>query len=427
MLSAADAEVVRRDPNLPGLAMLLDPEALAATLKTALPTAKVNNVRPTYVRYKPGTSCLVAYRLRMAEREIDFYAKAFNLAATQNKVNKDRRYQRARGTLGIGALLLEDIGLVIYDFPYDRRLKGLDRLVKTDLRRRLLSKLLPNRPDLWEATLRSLRYKPERRYVAQLRGKAGQPEAMLKVYNENDYDLINRNNQAFASLPGLQVTPWLGHLPRRCMFVLQWLPGQPLDQALQKPNFKASRVRLVGATLAALHTQKLKQLTERSREAEVIALRSAAASVAAVCPHLAKRAYDLANRLSVGLLAAPPLHAPIHGDFSADQVLLTAEGVTFLDFDRAAHGDPAADLGSFIAQLESRVITGSLSPNQSMVLIDELLAGYRSENSGDLPSRVHLYTAASLLQLAPHPFRNRAPDWPEQTQTILERISEMTK
>jgi len=50
MLSPPEADLVRRDGALPGLATVLDPEALIAALASALPTADVRAASIRYVR-----------------------------------------------------------------------------------------------------------------------------------------------------------------------------------------------------------------------------------------------------------------------------------------------------------------------------------------------------------------------------------------
>ncbi len=51
MLSSADARVVKRDPQVPGLGMLLSPEAFAETLRRSYPDGGVTCVEARYVRY----------------------------------------------------------------------------------------------------------------------------------------------------------------------------------------------------------------------------------------------------------------------------------------------------------------------------------------------------------------------------------------
>ena len=78
MLCQADANLVGRDPGLPGLAMILDPDAFLETLQGLYPDAGVTAAEPSYVRYKPTTSCLVGYRVSCAAGTVDVYARAHN-------------------------------------------------------------------------------------------------------------------------------------------------------------------------------------------------------------------------------------------------------------------------------------------------------------------------------------------------------------
>ena len=50
----------------------------------------------------------------------------------------------------------------------------------------MLRKLLPDHPGLWQGELRCLRYRPERRYVAELHA-ADQTRALLKSYTRKGY------------------------------------------------------------------------------------------------------------------------------------------------------------------------------------------------------------------------------------------------
>jgi len=58
----AGAEVTRRDPNLTHLRTVLDPEALKRALHTAPASEACMDVIVDDVRYKPGTTCVVAAR-----------------------------------------------------------------------------------------------------------------------------------------------------------------------------------------------------------------------------------------------------------------------------------------------------------------------------------------------------------------------------
>ena len=76
MLSAHDAEIVSRDGDLPGLAVLLDPEAFLEVFAQQFPETGAVGAAIQYLRYKPWTSCLCSYRITSLRGSFDVYAKA---------------------------------------------------------------------------------------------------------------------------------------------------------------------------------------------------------------------------------------------------------------------------------------------------------------------------------------------------------------
>src|SRR5690625_694172 len=65
MWSQADDSLRRRDPQLGHLRQVLDADYAAELLTAALPGFGITDVEPEYVRYKPQTSCLVNYRIKI--------------------------------------------------------------------------------------------------------------------------------------------------------------------------------------------------------------------------------------------------------------------------------------------------------------------------------------------------------------------------
>ena len=157
------------------------------------------------------------------------------------------------------------------------------------------------------------------------------------------------------------------------------------------------------------------------REAEGAGLVARARELGFICPQLARRADALAQRLGAQLAAAPAVRHPIHGDFSAKQVLVGDEGVAIIDFDLACYGDPAEDVGNFMAGVERYALRGDLSPRRVEALRDGLLEGYALAARSRLPPRIGLYAAAGLLRRAGLPFCYREPDWERRTELLLER------
>ncbi|MGH8503912.1 MAG: phosphotransferase, partial [Gammaproteobacteria bacterium] len=155
-------------------------------------------------------------------------------------------------------------------------------------------------------------------------------------------------------------------------------------------------------------------------------LMAVAAGIGDIGPRLAARAHALARALADRLAAAPVADTPVHGDFYADQVLVSGNECAFLDFDRAGLSDPASDLGNFIAHLERDVLYGRITGDRARQLRDQLAEGYRSAAS-HLPARMDLYIAAGLLRLAPEPFRRHEAGWPERIEAILAQAESITK
>jgi aminoglycoside phosphotransferase (APT) family kinase protein len=131
--------------------------------------------------------------------------------------------------------------------------------------------------------------------------------------------------------------------------------------------------------------------------------------------------HGLARRLATYLMQQPPMLTPVHGDFYAKQVLLAGERVVILDFDSAAAGDPAYDLGLFVAHLERGAIRHTVPQDKIHSVANALLDGYEQESGQAFRERVTVYAAAGLLKLAPHQFRNREQNWPEGMEAIIDR------
>jgi aminoglycoside phosphotransferase (APT) family kinase protein len=422
VLSPFDTDLVRRDPALPGLALVLDPEAFIGALRRSLPQADLDAsaARITYVKYKPGTNCLVGYRLTMAGRGLDVYAKAYGANASK-KLQKAHEQPGQPGALGQGRIPLNDDQVVVSVFPNDAKVRALPSLAEAETRLRLLGELFPDRPTLWVGTVQGLVYKPERRYVARLLTEAG-AQAVLKFYTQPGYRAVQRHRKPHEARSPLRLASPLGESDRHAALAFEWLPGRLLSETILDPQFDAQAVATVGAALAQLHAQAPEGLKRLTRETEASTLLSQAHVLSLVCPHLAKQAEALARRIAAYLVNRPPVYRLIHGDFHARQVLLNGGTAAILDLDRAVCADPMIDLGLFAAHLEREVIRGNLPASRVAPLVQALLEGYAAAIRQPITDEIQLYTAVELLRLTPRFFRYREPDWPERIEASLGRV-----
>jgi tRNA A-37 threonylcarbamoyl transferase component Bud32 len=429
MLSDPDRALAARDTALPGLGLVLDTEAILAAVRMAWPDEGILSLETTYLRYKPGTNCLAGYVAHTPRGPLRLQAKAF--ADARDAVRQASKAVKAGA--GAGICLVDDHRSLLRRFPVDRCLPALATLVDPEARGLLMSAVAPQEPELRTAELETLHYKPERRYVGKL-SVDGEARAGVKLYEERDFPAAWRSAKAIRNLPAsdrLSVSRALGRSKQQRIIVSRWVSGEPLNAWLRGPAIEPSRIQGIGAALAAFHRQGPATLAPVTREQEAAATFAAAGAVAGLEPRLAHLARRLASRIASGLLSDPALlsaataHRCIHGDFSADQILLDADRIAIIDYDQAGAGDPAADLGSFIARLEDDCLAGRLAPGRARQIAADLVQGYCRECGCARPARTVLYVAAGLLRLAPEAFRRRECDWPERIEQTLRRVEHL--
>ncbi len=206
VLSATERSIVERERVVPGLATLLDPDAFLHALSAQLHGVELQSARRTYVRYKPGANCVVAHTLETELGPVEVYGKAYGRDAPI-KFAKDRARKQVPSPLGPGRVVLEDQAIMVSIFPNDGKLSALADLRDPAARTLLLESVLPAEPRIAASDLRTIAYKPDRRYVAQLHARL-RPWGVVKLYTGDGYLAARRRALAFR--PGeLLIVPTL--------------------------------------------------------------------------------------------------------------------------------------------------------------------------------------------------------------------------
>ncbi|HWH35089.1 MAG TPA: phosphotransferase [Acidimicrobiales bacterium] len=412
MLAPADAELAARDPAIPGMALVLDEEALVRRLALSLTFAGVTSARATYVRYKPGTSCLVGYELGMGAQRVTAFAKAHR---GDDFPKFSKTVSRVRQVPGVA---FGDELVVVAEAGGDRLVPMLHSL-SGHRKRFLMCQLLPDDERLWYETPRCVRYKPGRRWVGTV-AREGVPVALIKGYRRDDLD------RALAGLRLVQGTPvqaprLLGACRASAALASEWVPGRSLTELLAPSGDPASALAATGQALRRLHDLPAAGLTVVPPEADAAAAEEAATALAVLLPHRAAMIWRLVGSLGESLLASTPALTSRHGDFSPDQVVMAGDDATLLDLDACATGDPAADLGSFLASVELTAVERSVDDRAVVTMAEQFLSGYAGAGGCLDRDRVAVHRGAHLLRLAVEPFRRRQPDWPERAGALVER------
>lgn len=331
MLLPADAVLAARDPDIPGLRVVLDGDAIACRLADAVPG--LLGVEVTYLRYKPATSVVAGLVLTTPDGPRQAQAAAYHPAIAPHKLAKLRsRAAYVDSTLGFAVAAAED----------DRRLPGI--------------RLVAKQPGLVGAGIervRTLRYNPGRRWVG-VAEYAGVPQRLVKAHAPRTAETAVLGQRRFAAA-GLPVPTLRLFRARHGLVAFDWVPGQPLDELPAD-----ACVGPVGELLARVHRTGLPSASG-SRSVPV---RPAVRAIAAVVPEAGELAAEVAAQCERWWHSRSGPITLLHGDLSADQIIVGPDGPWLTDLDRAGYGDPAADLGSHAAAevVAGRAVNGCTAP-----------------------------------------------------------------
>lgn len=403
-VGSADARLVAADPAITGMAEVLAPLGLVQRLA---PHWDVVAARVSYLRYKPGTS-LVAGLVLTDSAGATSAAQALALGpGAPAKLAKVALAGEA-DDVGRGAVVDERAGVALSDVTADRHLPGVRRVLRR----------VP--------TVTQLVYKPGRRWVAR-EDHDGQAPLLVKAHRSG---ALRELLAGYRALQGLPVAGVVKVRERHGTITHPWVPGRPLDQVVD-----ATAPGLwdrAGALLAQLHHRPL--VDDLARVDRDTQLAAAVAAVRAVLPpDLTAEARATAERVRAGL-AGRTVTRVVHGDFSADQVIVRPDlaaldvaaateqpELTIVDLDRVGVDDPLADLASWYGAL----VAAADAAGDPVDVLDPLLSGYHAAGGVADPELLRLHCAAAVLQRATEPFRRHLPDWPERTARLVGTAREL--
>jgi aminoglycoside phosphotransferase (APT) family kinase protein len=400
MSREADAAIVARDPDLPGLALLLDTEAMARRLGLA-----AGALRQTYLRYKPGVSCLAAYVTGDGRR---FSAKAAEAGRWRDW--SDHPLLRT-GHLPGGLIprRIDEGHIFLRGIEEDSRFGGGRRLLDPTRRSKALAALGFGKT----ARLSVLRHKPERRAVIKIEDEQG-PRGLLKIAAPGPFERACASAAIAEAAGGPTVTALSDHYRA---LVTSWIDGAALcpDTA---GHADREAMQAAGAALARMHRSGLTHPIRRNRAAERAAIDAAVDALRALDTRLHSRAEALAARIMGRLDTEAPALCLIHSDFKPDQVILAGGSARIIDWDEAAEGDPAADLGTFNARLVAQAVDGFSTDAALKAARGGFSEGY--ESVADRSKGIAAQTAAALIALCAEGFRSRHPDWLSRADALLD-------
>ncbi|MEX1019261.1 MAG: phosphotransferase [Litorilinea sp.] len=438
MLSTADRSLIRQERHIPGLEAALSAPRMAEIIQGALCGDDFPELAAYYVRYKPGTSCLVGYHASIDGRAAYCYATAYapvgyaKLQALARLLNADAKPNPCP-SVAPGAIDLAR-GIGIRFAHADRKITASARLWCPDGLRAILARALPDLDHTTDsaspAALHAeiLRYKPERRLVARL--QVGAQHYLLKAYTAHDYQLVAPRAKHMPHPGGVHLQARLGKSARHHVQLFEWLDGTPLDARLADatPDQCAALMDAVAQALADLHNAPAPGKRSPSHTQEWNRTVIAGDALQMLVPTTGQAVAALLQTLQPCLASPSPVNAPIHNDCSADQFIrLPDQRLALLDWDQAAWGDPMRDLAAFAANLYLKATShGFVDRARVEPAIQRLLRAYAQAAPDNFAAdRFRAHLAARLLRLAPEPFRHRRAHWDQDLLALLHCAQEI--
>jgi len=407
--------------TFPQLGIVFDAERFAAVLQAQPEFAciTVGGLKLQRVYYKPARSCRITFRAKLRDasgRRMEqlFFARMLpedKLAATWERV---RRMPLAAVAIGPAAACIADLGAILWAYPNDPNLPGLAVLaspaaVADVVRRDPAAFGLAAPGDVVDLRLAVGKYVPGQRcgyrYLVRWRGPDGEVERAFygKAYR------AGLGRDAFAILRQLAASDAVARGSLRIPMPYAWdserdivwqemLPGRSFSKDARALDLAAVAAPVAEA-LAAFHTAPLDLGPGLGLVTELAALAVSSRKIERAYSSLAQRVRALRETLEHKAAILPPVPpTPVHGSFKSSHIFDAGGRIAFIDFDGAGIGDPAYDVGRFLAHLAVAGLNSKADAATIGLAVEAFAAAYgRSVPWGWPEERVRWYTAALLL------------------------------
>lgn len=377
------------DPRLPQLETALDAQAMLGILSSDWLVApgryQARACRIVSVRHRPGKSCLIRYDLSLHDVDGKADLRQVLCGHVHEQGNSEPRWRKALGqplvNVGPGPAVahIERLGLVLWAFPNERKLRGLQMLFD---RRGLSEQVLPailGEPVALVAEPELVRYVPEHGCTVKVRAALATGQ-LIVLYGK--IQVSGAGEQVCAAARGLGRRAWYHGETRT--FWQEEIPGAAAGQGDLDACARA---------LAALHRHSLPGLTASAGLDEPGYFAAAARLLAGRAPDVDAIVAEIRRRR----IPAPGT-ATLHGDVHLKNFLVHEGRAELIDLETLQTGNPLDDLGSFAASLYHRAALDGLPAAPVDRLVADFLRTYASLVPWKITARdIATYIAAALV------------------------------
>jgi aminoglycoside phosphotransferase (APT) family kinase protein len=411
---------MQADPKLPGMHLIWSDSAMCEffnrhVMPAIWPGNKVASVNQQNMNWKPGKRCVALYELNLEDgAPLPKLRVSFMLDRNSRKLadSYEKHYgdgpKLANGT-PLPALHLPDLGCVIETFPHDWALTTLPQAVSLD-------RVLPivastqkpiSEPGELDCEISVLRYKPHKRCVLSYKvrrpGVAGSEEIIAKVYGRSKkavaaYSTHQKLEAAAASAEGLVIPRPLAFEETLNLVLMERIHGPSMKDCLHDGADPDLMARTAAVSLATLHSLKFDGRSVGTMHEKLEHMDSSVDRVRQISPEMASRIEAMFSRIRklMERFKSPRLRL-IHGAFRPAHMVVGTGEVALIDLDGAGLGDPAIDVGDFMAKERTKGQLMEIGGAASRT--DSFLNEYQARSGADaaLAERAHLYCAMIFI------------------------------
>jgi len=433
------------DKFLEGLSQLLDQSKAKIVFQKAFDNLPItlNKVEPFYIRYKPETSCIIAYTAKFSvenelpDLEIPFYAKVFSNSDFPNALVKAESHRWIKPKLLPSFIPIPELDTILYLFPNDCVIDGL-RILSSGkkIQRELYEYYDQYNIEDWSISDKRLRtklirFKPERRAVIKCRTKAvnlksGIKERIrfyMKIYADNYGEKVySIHNDLYLKTRANSILdtpkPMLYNKTRNILF-MERARGTVLSGLLNDESYNNKHIERTALTLFELHKINLPSLNPQNPDSLYNDVITTTSYLTRLLPELETKINDVKQLLEKQSdLFNTNETGFVHGDCHPGQFLSGRKKTSVIDFDRSFAGDRLIDVGNFIAALKYADMVGE---NKTTASIQKMFVGKYEEYSNERidSDRLSFWTSYGLFKMAVKPFRDLKRNWPQISSEII--------
>lgn len=419
------AQKLPHDQALPNLAVAFDCERMTAVLQRVIDSNGVTGARIVDCsiarsKYRLGRNCMMLYRTAVVDRDgRSQYEQLYSCGIYTSDESKARYRKALDATLvaprrGPPLALVAEHNMVVWAYPNERKLGALALLADEA---RLRADVLPEvvearwgvRRPIRSITTRIAGYFPEHACCIRvgIRFSDRHEPGEWVVFGKTSFD--DRGADTLAAMQWLWQSPAQGGgrlglarpLCYQAAHRLVWqesVPGETVESLLLAGAPARPLFSRIGLAVAELHRQALPGLRVVHASDALATLCESSRLLGLAEPSMARRIEALARTLAAHDVAGDvSWRTTLHGDLHLNNMLADSGNLYLVDFDSLRSGNPAIELGSFVAALHYRGLLHRTSEQDSRDSAGAFLSAYESVSGTPVSRREIAWHAAAAL------------------------------